>query len=202
LTTRLRSTATPRSGAHSTTTTGRRSTSSTQAGASATSTSAKDATSNPSALIRELLGIERELTAAEGVGVEAEDDWDQLRTPETYLGYGRGNGLASPNGQSLDERRPYELPRAWASTAGPLPASGRSGASSSCSTGCGQHRLPLPRARRASRALTRRARGDSLPRALDGEATGQTHGVDVDEDGNGLLREAASTTRAAAQRSP
>jgi hypothetical protein len=52
LTTRLRSTATTRSGAHSTTTTGRRSTSSTQAGASATSTSAKDATSNPSASSR------------------------------------------------------------------------------------------------------------------------------------------------------
>ena len=39
-------------------------------------------------MIQQLLGIERELVSVEGVGVEAEADWDHLRTPETYLGYG------------------------------------------------------------------------------------------------------------------
>src|SRR5436309_12718385 len=34
--------------------------------------------------IQRLLGIERELVSVEGVGVEAEADWDNLRTPETY----------------------------------------------------------------------------------------------------------------------
>jgi len=40
------------------------------------------------------LGVERELVAVEGLGVEAEADWNHLRTPETYLGYGRGERFA------------------------------------------------------------------------------------------------------------
>ena len=39
-------------------------------------------------VIQRLLGVERELVAVEGIGVEAEADWDHLRTPETYLGSG------------------------------------------------------------------------------------------------------------------
>ena len=61
-------------------------------------------------VIQQLLGIERELVSVEGLGVEAEADWDQLRTAETYLGYGRGERFASPNGAAPDERRVYELP--------------------------------------------------------------------------------------------
>jgi thiol-disulfide isomerase/thioredoxin len=37
-------------------------------------------------VIQRMLGIERELVSVEGLGVEAEADWDSLRTPETYLG--------------------------------------------------------------------------------------------------------------------
>ena len=40
-------------------------------------------------VIQRLLGVERELVSVEGVGVEAEADWDHLRTPETYLGSAR-----------------------------------------------------------------------------------------------------------------
>jgi thiol-disulfide isomerase/thioredoxin len=61
-------------------------------------------------VIQQLLGIEREPVTVEGFGVEAEADWDQLRTPETYLGYGHSEHFASPNGAALDERRIYELP--------------------------------------------------------------------------------------------
>src|SRR3954462_14879802 len=41
-------------------------------------------------MIQRLLGVERELVSVEGRGVEAEADWDHLRTPETSLGYERG----------------------------------------------------------------------------------------------------------------
>src|SRR5262249_18838195 len=40
--------------------------------------------------IQELLGIDREPVSVEGMGDEAEADWDHLSTPETYLGWGRG----------------------------------------------------------------------------------------------------------------
>jgi thiol-disulfide isomerase/thioredoxin len=45
-------------------------------------------------VIQRLLGVERELVAVEGLGVEAEADWDHLQTPETYLGYGRSERFA------------------------------------------------------------------------------------------------------------
>ena len=61
-------------------------------------------------VIQRLLGVERDPVSVEGVGVEAEADWDHLRTPETYLGYGRGESFASPGGVAYDERRTYELP--------------------------------------------------------------------------------------------
>src|SRR3954470_20124100 len=60
--------------------------------------------------IQRLLGVERELVSVEGLGVEAEADWDHLRTPETYLGYGRSEQFASPNGATFDEPRASELP--------------------------------------------------------------------------------------------
>jgi len=61
-------------------------------------------------LIQRLLGVERDLIAVEGIGVEAAADWDYLNTPETYLGYGRSERFASPDGAAFDERRAYELP--------------------------------------------------------------------------------------------
>src|SRR4051794_4437082 len=60
--------------------------------------------------IQRLLGVERELVNVEGLGVEAEADWDHLRTPETYLGYGRSDQFASPGGAAFDERGAYALP--------------------------------------------------------------------------------------------
>src|SRR5206468_107273 len=61
-------------------------------------------------VIQSLLGIERELVSVQGAGVEAEADWDNLRTPETYLGYARGENFASAGGAALDQSRGYELP--------------------------------------------------------------------------------------------
>src|SRR5215207_9364282 len=60
-------------------------------------------------VIQRLLAIERELVAVEGAGVEAEADWDHLRTPETYLGYRRGERFASPD-VVPDVSGRYELP--------------------------------------------------------------------------------------------
>src|SRR4051794_11753304 len=61
-------------------------------------------------VIQQLLGIERELLSVDGTGVEAAADWDSLRTPETYLGYGRAQRLPASNRAALDESRSYELP--------------------------------------------------------------------------------------------
>src|SRR4051795_10288287 len=59
--------------------------------------------------IQRLLGVERELVSVQGLGVEAEADWDQLQTPETYLGSDRGERLASAEDLHLNQ---------WALTGG------------------------------------------------------------------------------------
>ena len=141
-------------------------------------------------VIQRLLGVERELVSAVGLGVEAEADWDRLRTPETYLGYGRSEHFASPGGAAFDERRAYQLPERlrfnhWA-LAGEWTI-GRENVVLDQAGGSIAYRF---HARDAHLVLSPGAREPIPFRVLvDGEAPGPSHGVDVDEDGNGLLRD-------------
>ncbi|HET8823061.1 MAG TPA: hypothetical protein VFM57_16095 [Thermoleophilaceae bacterium] len=117
-------------------------------------------------VIQRLLDIERAPVSVEGAGVEAEADWDNLRTPETYLGYARGDQTTSLSG-------------AW-----------RVGAENVALEQAGGSIRFRFHARDAHIVLSRAA-GDPIPFRvlLDGEPPGPSHGVDVDEHGNGLLRE-------------
>jgi thiol-disulfide isomerase/thioredoxin len=139
-------------------------------------------------VIQRLLGVERELVSVEGLGVEAEADWDQLRTPETYLGYERGERFASPGGDAFDERRVYEVPEPLRSNHWALAGEwtiGRENAVLDRAGGSIAYRFD---ARDAHLVLSPGVR-DPIPFRvlLDGEAPGPSHGVDVDEDGNGLV---------------
>ncbi len=141
-------------------------------------------------VIQRLLGVERELVAVDGRGVEAQADWENLRTPETYLGHGRGERFASADGAAFDERHGYAL-------------SGRLGLNDWALAGewtIGPESVVLDRAggrialrfhaRDSHLVLSAGAGGPIAFRVLhDGEAPGPSHGADVDEDGNGLLRE-------------
>jgi thiol-disulfide isomerase/thioredoxin len=126
-------------------------------------------------VIQELLGVERELASVEALGVEAQADWDHLQTPETYLGRARGERLASADEQLRLNH--WSLDGEW--TIGPenvaLAEAGGSIA----------FRF---HARDANLVLANGA-GAPIPFRvlLDGEPPGPSHGVDVDDDGNGLL---------------
>ena len=140
--------------------------------------------------IQRLLGVERELVSVEGLGVEAEADWHHLRTPETYLGYDRSEHFASPGDAAFDERRAYELPERlrfnhWA-LAGEWTI-GRENVVLDQAAGSIAYRF---HARDAHLVLSPGTR-EPIPfrLLLDGEAPGPSHGVDVDEDGNGVLRD-------------
>jgi Thioredoxin like C-terminal domain len=141
-------------------------------------------------VIQRLLGVERELASVHRLGVEAEADWDHLRTPETYLGYGRSEHFASPGGAAFDERRAYALPERlrvnhWA-LAGEWTV-GRENVVLDQAGGSIAYRF---HARDAHLVLSRETHDPIAFRVLvDGEAPGPSHGVDVDEDGNGLLRD-------------
>jgi thiol-disulfide isomerase/thioredoxin len=141
-------------------------------------------------VIQRLLGVERELVSVEGLGVEAEADWDHLRTPETYLGYARAEHFASPDGAAFDERRAYEFPERlrlnhWA--LGGEWMIGREKVVLDQAGGSIAHRF---HARDAHLVLSVGVREPIPFRVLlDGAPPGPSHGADVDEDGNGLLGE-------------
>ena len=140
--------------------------------------------------IQRLLGVERELVSSsvQGLGVEAEADWDHLRTPETYLGYGRSEHFASPEDVALNEPRAYQVPARlpfnhWA-LAGDWTI-GRENVVLDQAGGSIAYRF---HARDAHLVLSPGAREPIPFRVLlDGHAPGRSHGVDVDEDGNGVL---------------
>ncbi len=141
-------------------------------------------------VIQRLLGVERELVAVEGLGVEAEADWDNLRTPETYLGYGRGHGFASPDRAARDERRVYEIPERLPSNHWGLAGEWTIGRENVVAEAAGGSIAFRFGARDAHLVLSSGAREPIPFRVLlDGEAPGPSHGVDVDEDGNGVLRD-------------
>src|SRR3954449_8722521 len=141
-------------------------------------------------VIQRLLGVEREPVSVDRVGVEAEADWNHLRTPETYLGYERGEQFASPGAAAYDERRAYELPERLRSNHWALAGEwtiGRENAVLDQAGGSIAYRFD---ARDAHAVLSPGARAPIPFRVLvDGEAPGLSHGADVDEDGNGLLED-------------
>jgi thiol-disulfide isomerase/thioredoxin len=141
-------------------------------------------------VIQRLLGVEREPIVVEGVGVEAEADWNQLGTPETYLGYGRGQYFASPGAAALGEPLAYQLPERLRSNHWALAGEWTIGSENVVlhqPSGSIAFRF---HARDAHLVLSPGVRGPIPFRVfLDGEAPGRSHGVDVDEDGNGVLRD-------------
>ena len=139
-------------------------------------------------VIQRLLGVERELVSVEGRGVEAEADWDHLRTPETYLGYGRGERFASPHGAGYDERRAYALPERLRLNHWALVGEWTVAREQVVLEGAGGSIAFRFHARDAHLVLSAGAAAPIPFRVLvDGEAPGPSAGVDVDEDGNGVL---------------
>ena len=117
-------------------------------------------------VIQKLLGVDRELVSVEGAGVEAAANWDHLRTPETYLGHLRSDQSASLVGEWTIEPENVVLDRAGGSIALRFHA-------------------------RDAHAVLSRGAPQPIPFrvSLDGEAPGPSAGVDVDTDGNGVLRD-------------
>jgi thiol-disulfide isomerase/thioredoxin len=127
-------------------------------------------------VIQRLLGVEREPVGVEGTGVEAEADWDHLASPETYLGDARSARFGSPEGEGLRLNQ-WALSGEW--------TTGREEVVLDGARGTIAYRF---HARDAHLVLSRRA-PEPIPFRvlLDGEAPSDSHGVDVDDDGNGVL---------------
>jgi thiol-disulfide isomerase/thioredoxin len=129
-----------------------------------------------------------DLVSIAPTGFEAQADWENLESPETYLGYEQGQSFASP-GLAADEARTYALPEPlnlndWA-LAGDWTIESRA----SVPNAAGARLAFRFHARDAHLVMGPRERGASVPFRvlLEGEPPGDAHGFDVDEDGNGTL---------------
>jgi hypothetical protein len=120
-------------------------------------------------------------------GVEAAADWSNVGSPETYVGYDRAVGFASPGGIAADAVRRYSAPdtlrrNEWALTGewqiGPVPTllTEAGGAVVFQFHARDVHLVMGPPVGHPPARYRVR---------LDGQPPGAAHGVDVDEDGNG-----------------
>jgi thiol-disulfide isomerase/thioredoxin len=141
-------------------------------------------------LLQRLLGVERDLVSVEGLGVEAEADWEHLRTPETYLGFQRGERFATTAGAAFDRGRAYERPERLRRNHWGLDGEWTIGRENVVLDQAGGSIAVRFSARDAHLVLSPGTSGPIPFRVLlDGEAPGPSHGVDVDERGDGVLRD-------------
>ena len=140
-------------------------------------------------VIQRLLGEQRELVSVEGQGVEAPADWDDLQTPGTYLGYGRSERFAPADSATL-EPHAYGLPNRLPVNHWALAADWTIRRENVVLDQAGGSIAFRYHARDAHRVLSAEAREQIRFRLLlHGEAPGASAGVDVDEDGTGVLRD-------------
>jgi thiol-disulfide isomerase/thioredoxin len=121
-------------------------------------------------------------------GFEVQADWDNLRSPETYLGYEQAQNFASA-GFAADEPRTYVVPEPLNLNEWALAGDWTIGSGASVPNGADDRLAFRFHARDAHLVMGPRERGTEVPFRvlLDGEPPGDAHGHDVDEDGHGTL---------------
>ena len=139
-------------------------------------------------LLREAgVNVDQGLVRIEPYGVEAAADWASLGSPETYLGYERAVGFASPGSVVPNERHVYSAPAElrrnhwalsgdWAIGLVPALLNEPGGSIRYQFHSRDLHLVMGPPVERPPVRFRVR---------LDGKPPGRAHGVDVDESGNG-----------------
>jgi thiol-disulfide isomerase/thioredoxin len=136
-------------------------------------------------------GIGDDLVSVALQGFEVQADWENLQSPETYLGYEQAQNFASPGGASFDERHTYEVPDGLRLNDWALSGDWTIQSGASVLNEAGGRIAYRFHARDVNLVLGPPARGASVPfRVLvDGEPPGTAHGLDVDEEGQGTVEE-------------
>src|SRR5262245_30046205 len=131
------------------------------------------------------------LVTVEGSGFEAAADWSNLRSPETYVGYDRTQNFASKDAAKVDERHTYRTPSRLALNEWSLAGDwtmGRTATVLNKAAGQLSYRF---HARDVHLVMgpSRPERPVPFRVTIDGQPPGAAHGLDVDEGGQGTLRE-------------
>lgn len=136
-------------------------------------------------------GVADDLVSVSGTGLEAQADWPDLESPETYLGYEQGSGFASTQPAAADQPRSYEAPASLRLNQWALSGSWTIERRACVLGGRGGQIAFRFHARDLHLVMGPSSRAAAVPfRVLiDGKPPGDAHGLDVDEAGEGTLTE-------------
>ena len=130
-----------------------------------------------------------ELTAVQPQGLELAANWDNVDSPETYLGYAQAEGFASPGGQQRNLSARYEIPSRLGLNHWGLFGEWTIRAQGAA-LGRGPGRIAYRFHARDLNLVLGPAPGKASARfrvLIDGKPPGAAHGVDVDEQGRGTV---------------
>ena len=133
----------------------------------------------------------RDLAPIGADGIEAPADWEDLGSPETYLGYGRAESFASPGGAMRNQRHGYALPGQLPLNHWGLDGEWTIGREAAVPDGAGGRIAHRFHARDLHLVLAPAAGGGPVRFRveLDGRPPDAARGSDVDEAGGGAVTE-------------
>jgi thiol-disulfide isomerase/thioredoxin len=136
-------------------------------------------------------GIRDGVAPVDARGVEAPADWENLKSPENYLGHERTENFASPGGGELDRRRLYAAPARLALNQWALAGEWTMGRPATVLGSPNGRIVYRFHARDLHLVMGPPRQGTSIRFrvTIDGQPPGAAHGLDVDEGGNGTAVE-------------
>jgi thiol-disulfide isomerase/thioredoxin len=136
-------------------------------------------------------GVPQDLVAVDPRGLEAAAAWGSLQSPETYVGYARTQGFASPGGAIRDQRRVYAIPSRLSLNQWAFSGDWTIGSQATTLHDAGGRIAYRFHARDLHLILGPAGPGTSVRFRvrIDGQSPGAAHGGDVDADGNGTVTE-------------
>src|SRR6266850_1808371 len=136
-------------------------------------------------------GVGDGVVSVDGGGFEAAADWTNLRSPETYVGYERAENFASRDAARPDQHRTYRAPSRLALNQWSLAGDWTVGKQATVLNTTPGQILYRFHARDVHLVMGPSRPGNSVRFrvSIDGQPPGAAHGLDIDESGNGTVRE-------------
>jgi thiol-disulfide isomerase/thioredoxin len=134
-------------------------------------------------------GIAPELVSVDAQGAEVAADWGDLRSPENYVGYERTENFASPGGAILNKPRVYTAPARFSLNQWALAGDWTVESEATVLNKANGRIAYRFHARDLNLVMGSAARGTSVRFrvSIDGLPPGAAQGVDVDEQGSGMV---------------
>jgi thiol-disulfide isomerase/thioredoxin len=134
-------------------------------------------------------GAGHDLVSVDARGVEAPADWDDVRSAENYTGYDRTENFASPGGAVPGQAHIYTVPDGLRLNQWALSGDWTMGEQAATLNGAGGQIACRFHARDLNLVMGPAGASAAAPFRvlLDGQPPGNSHGIDVDGEGNGTI---------------